>query len=168
MFSVAFVINCCVFVYKYFIFIHSCRFLSSSLVHKGMFVWRDFRKDGKLRKENGESIFSGCFVGREEKKVMGPRCFLHELTKIFSQNCPQSNVHYFPTVFFFFGNFVQLFSYLLFFFPLISLYVVPCSFFFLGAYLFLCSLVKLHFHSLIFLLNQIKEFSIPPLFHHYN
>ena len=31
----------------------------------GMFVWRDFKEDGKLRREKWrESIFSGFLVGR--------------------------------------------------------------------------------------------------------
>ena len=52
-----------------------------------MFVWRDFREDGKLRrKKSRESIFSECLVRREEekKKVVGLECFLSRPTKIFS------------------------------------------------------------------------------------
>ena len=44
-----------------------------------MFVWKDFREDEKLRRENWrDSIFSGCLVGRGEgKKVVG--CFLPKM-----------------------------------------------------------------------------------------
>ena len=39
-----------------------------------MFVWRDFKVNGKLRREKWrKSIFSKYLVGREKKKkVMGP------------------------------------------------------------------------------------------------
>ena len=39
-----------------------------------MFVWRDFRKNGKLRREKErEDVFSRCLVGREgeKKKLWG-------------------------------------------------------------------------------------------------
>ena len=51
----------------------------------GMFVWRDFREDKKLRREKWkESIFSRCLVGRkgERKKVVGPKYFLLRSTKM--------------------------------------------------------------------------------------
>ena len=52
-----------------------------------MFVWRDFREDGKLRRKKWrESIFSECLVGREEEKnssdvfFLSPsKCFLLKL-----------------------------------------------------------------------------------------
>ena len=55
-----------------------------------MFVWRDFKENGKLREEKWKhSIFTSCLVGRKEgkKKLVGPgvfsldppKCFLPEI-----------------------------------------------------------------------------------------
>ena len=57
-----------------------------------MFVWRDFKENGKLREEKWkDSIFSGCLVGRKEgkKKLVGlgvfsldpPKCFLPKIER---------------------------------------------------------------------------------------
>ena len=52
-----------------------------------MFVWRDFKENGKLREEKWkDSTFSGCLVGRKEgkKKIGRPKCFLLGPTKMLS------------------------------------------------------------------------------------
>ena len=51
-----------------------------------MFVWRDFREDGKLRREKWrENLLMGVWLKGERKKIMmGPMRFLSEPSKIFS------------------------------------------------------------------------------------
>ena len=49
--------------------------------HKGMFGWVDFREDEKKKKKKLASVW---LKGREEKKLVGPRCFLSRHTKMFS------------------------------------------------------------------------------------
>ena len=49
-----------------------------------MFGRVDFREDEKKKKNEEGKLFGGCLVGREEKKMVGPRCFLLGLTRKFS------------------------------------------------------------------------------------